>query len=141
MQLHRLLCEQFPEHSLSRNSFSKIVSETCKIYFGSVRSDICEKCEELHVSLAAVNRENEVSVVEDLEREKESHLSQAQLFYVDFEKNLPLPITNVGREYYKRQLYVRNFGIINVQTGETSIYLYSEHFGTKDPNEIISMLS
>ena len=42
MQLHRLFCEQFPEHSRSRNSFSKIVSESCKIYFGSVRSDICD---------------------------------------------------------------------------------------------------
>ncbi len=28
----------------------------------------------------------------------------------DFQKNIPLPLTNVGEEYYKRQLWIHNLG-------------------------------
>ena len=131
-----------------------MVIENCKVRFGSVRSDICETCERINVNLAAARRRNEQNDTERLEREKQSHLVQAQSFYdkigsfkstpkadtlaicMDFEKNLPLPVTNVGPEYYKRQLWLHNFGIIDVQTGDASMYVYSEHFGRKGPNEV-----
>ena len=30
---------------------------------------------------------------------------------MDYQKNLPLPLTGVGQEYFKRQLWIHNFCI------------------------------
>lgn len=58
----------------------------------------------------------------------------------DFQKNLPLPVTNVGPEYYKRQLWLHNFGIHDMKTRQGTMFMYSEHFAGKGPNEVISIL-
>ncbi len=58
----------------------------------------------------------------------------------DFQKNLPLPLTNVGPEYYKRQLWVHNFNIHNMATEAATVFMYAEHFALKSPNEVISCL-
>lgn len=57
------------------------MNENCKIYFGSVRSDICETCERLRVDLVAARRKNDTPTIARLDREKELHLSQAHSFY------------------------------------------------------------
>lgn len=157
-ELHRMFLDRFPQHSLSYSTFKNVVKGSCNVRFGSVRSDICETCEKLHVSLAAAKRKSETEAIKFLEQEKESHITQSESFYeklksckaspdpdtwaicMDFEKNLPLPVTNVGPEYYKRQLWLHNFGIIDVVSGEATMFVYSEHFGAKGPNEVISML-
>ncbi len=58
----------------------------------------------------------------------------------DFEKNLPLPLTNLGQEYYKRQLWLHNFCVHDVGSGEATMFLYAEHYANKGPNEVISCL-
>ena len=51
-----------------------------------------------------------------------------------------LRVTNVGQEYYKRQLAVHNFGIHDTKTKKATMFVCSENFAHKGPNEIISML-
>ena len=58
----------------------------------------------------------------------------------DYQKNLPLPLTNTGKEYYMRQLWMHNLGIHNLGTNEATMFVYSEHFVHKGPNEVISCL-
>ena len=78
---YRMFLRDFPEHTLSHSKFKNIVKDNCKIRFGSVRSDICEICEKIHVDLAAARRKNDTASIEALEQEKNSHLTQAQSFY------------------------------------------------------------
>ncbi len=59
----------------------------------------------------------------------------------DFQKNLPLPLTNVGAEYYKRQLWLHNFDINDLRTNQATMFLYSEHFACKGANDVISCLN
>jgi hypothetical protein len=59
---------------------------------------------------------------------------------MDFEKNLPLPLTKVSCKYYLRQLWIHNFCIHDMKTGAADVFLYSENFAGKGPNESISCL-
>ena len=58
----------------------------------------------------------------------------------DYQKNFPLPVTNVGKEYYKRQLWLHSFGVCNVASNDTTIFLSSETVSVKSPNEVISCM-
>lgn len=75
-----------------------------------------------------------------LSAHKDEAVPDTLILCMDFEKNLPPPVTNIGVEYYKQQLWIHNFGILNVRTGDASMYLYSEHSAAKGSNEVISML-
>ena len=59
---------------------------------------------------------------------------------MNFQKNLPLPLTNIGQEYYKRQLWLHNFCIHDNVNNHAWMFLYSENFAAKGPNEVISCL-
>lgn len=59
----------------------------------------------------------------------------------DYEKNLPLPVTNAQDEYYISQLWLHVFGIPNLRTHKTTMYTYTENFAQKEPNEVITCLS
>ncbi len=93
--------------------------------------------------------------------EFEKHHSESQEFYkikqkiktlvkdninvcaisLDYEKNLPLPVTNVSSEYYMRQLWIQNFCIHTFKDKSAEMYLYSEHYAGKGPNEMISFIN
>ena len=57
-----------------------------------------------------------------------------------FPKNLPLPVTNVQQENYKRQLYVHKFGINNTGSKKATMILYAEHIAGKSVDDVISNL-
>jgi len=99
--------------------------------------------------------------LKNLKKQKELHVRKGDAFYAqladitkvaeqepnkslavcfDYQKNLPLPLTNTGREYYMRQLWIHNFGVHNLATQEATMFLYGEHYGSKGPNEVISCL-
>ena len=60
---------------------------------------------------------------------------------MDFQKNLPLSLTGVSQEYYKRQLWLHNFCIHDNMHNCATMYLYAEHYAAKGPNEVISCLN
>ena len=56
-------------------------------------------------------------------------------------KNFYLPISNVSIEYYSRQLSLHNFCIHNMKNGSAAMFMYSENFSLKGPNETISFIN
>ena len=67
--------------------------------------------------------------------------SKISAISIDFEKNLLLPVTKVSCEYYMRQLWLHNFCIHDMETEKANMFLYSEHFAGKGPNEVISIIN
>ena len=59
---------------------------------------------------------------------------------MDYQKNLPLPKTGTGPEFYKRQLWLHNFCVNDCSKNESTMYMYAEHYAAKGPNEVISCL-
>ena len=139
--------------------FAKIFNFEFNIAFGYPRSDICETCEQNAVQQKEATQENDQVRVNQLQTAHNHHLRQAENFYTamsnetisaldddvaclcfDFEKNLPLPVTNVTKEFFSRQLWIHNFGVHNLRGGESAMYIYSESYCQKGPNEVISSL-
>ena len=130
------------------------------IKFGFPRSDICNKCEKFQAQIKAAESINDAILVNKLKFQHELHIKKADVFNVqineateaaklskdtaviclDFEKNLLPPLTGIGQEYYKRQLWVHNLCIHDNVNESAHMYLYAEHFAAKGPNEVISCL-
>ena len=116
------------------------MSEGCEVCFGSVRCNICETCENLHVSVAAARRRCDAT----LDQEKEFHLSQANSIYeklsahrktpdpdtlaicMDFDKNCHFLLQTVDPNIISAVsffMWVHNFGVINIQSGRAPMYI------------------
>jgi hypothetical protein len=54
---------------------------------------------------------------------------------LDYEKNLPIPVTNVSSEYYMRQLWIHTF-----KNETADMFVYSEHFSGKGPSEYVKLI-
>ena len=54
--------------------------------------------------------------------------------------NLPLPLTGVSQEYYKRQQCIHNLYIHDCVNDNAMMFLDAEHYAGKRPNEVISCL-
>ena len=59
---------------------------------------------------------------------------------IDFQKSLPLPLTGVTKEFYKRQLWIHNFCIHDCVNENATMFLCAERYVGKGPNEVISCL-
>ena len=59
---------------------------------------------------------------------------------MDYKKNLALNLIGIGQEYYKCQLWIQNLYIQDNVNDTANMYLYTEHFAAKGPNEVISCL-
>ncbi|KAK5648093.1 hypothetical protein RI129_002985 [Pyrocoelia pectoralis] len=147
IDLHRKYSEDNPEYTISYGRFLKIFNEDYNISFGYPRKDICVKLQ------------NDDQQVRELNLQKEIHIRKAEVFYTlmkekrdnpkpdemvicfDYQKNLPLPVTNIKDEYYLRQLWLHNFCINNIVTNCATMYLYTENYAGKGPNEVISCLN
>jgi hypothetical protein len=157
-KLHRLYLAEHPEQSVSYVKFYRMFTEEFNVVFGRPRSDTCETCERMQATLRCAMSAGDDRRSQELQEAHQNHLREAQVFFdllrdaktaadesalvlcMDYEKNLPLPLTNVGPEYYKRQLWVHIFGIHDVTTGQGDMFMYSEQYASKGPNEVISCL-
>jgi hypothetical protein len=150
----------YPEYDkVVSYDFFKYHFKKFNIGFGFPRSDICSECELFSVKLNSLEKPSDEHKV--LQENLDKHLSEAQKFYefqnevknlikkdntisaisMDFEKNLPLPVSKVSFEYYLRQLWLQNFCIHDMSSGQSNMFLYSEHYANKGPNEVISLLN
>lgn len=130
------------------------------ISFGCPRSDICDKCEKFVTDMKGVDLAKESTQAAELKVQHELHVWKADVFNMqineaaeagrvsgntaviamDFEKNLLLPLTGIGQEYYKWQLWVHNLCIHDCISGGAHMYLHAEHYAGKGPNDVISCL-
>ena len=117
------------------------------IKIGSPRTDICDTCECLNADI--IKAKKDTVEMARLKTVKELHVQKADAFFTqmkasralakryphdtivicfDYQKNLPLPLTNTGKEYNMRQLWMHNLSIHNLGTNEATMFVYSEHF-------------
>lgn len=164
--LFREFLQQHPEYNEDNGQvkkvkkwvFAKIFNYQYNIGFGFPRSDKCEKCETLHVKIQATDP-NSFEELLDLLSQQEEHWHNADVFYdemkkekidqlgpdehcicFDYQKNLPLPVTNVTAEYFLSQLWLYNFCIHDMKTNQSTMFLYSEHYANKGSNETTSCI-
>ena len=120
-------------------------------------------CEKQQVEIKAAELNGNEDIVKQKKLEIELHLRKADVFNLqlkeatksplvrvidgdtaviamDFQKNLPLPLTGVSQEFYKRQLWLHNFCIHDCIHENATMYLYVEHYAGNGPNEMISCL-
>ena len=165
-KMHRLFLMQHPDlTSLCKYSmYSDIFNYEFNIVFGCPRSDICDLCEMHQVAIKAAAANSNLAEKRKLEVEHQLHIRKADVFTVqinevteaaqallpdgdtavlamDYQKNLPLPLTGVSQEYYKRQLWIHNLCIHDNVTNDATMFLYAEHYAKKRPNEVISCLN
>ena len=51
---------------------------------------------------------------------------------MDYQKNMPLLLTGVSQEYYKRQLWIHNFCIHDTVQDQATMFVYAENYAGKD---------
>ena len=147
---HPELRNENGRHNVTYSFFCQIFNQEFNIAVGYPRSDLCSRCEMLNKKLAISTREQNQDE-EILKREQINHWRNAELFYeemrncstlgedflvlcFDFEKNFSLPITGLNRQYFlslASHLNLYNFGIKNLQSGETAMFFYPQNFAKK----------
>ena len=157
--MHRLFNKKYSYDQVKYWKYREVFSGMKSIKIGSPRTDICDTCECLNADI--IKAKKDTVEMARLKTVKELHMRKADAFFTqmkasrapakrypndtivicfDYQKNLPLPLTNTGKEYYMRQLWMHNLGIHNLGTNEATMFVYSEHFAHKGPNEVISCL-
>ena len=104
--------------------YNEIFNTEFNISFGYPRSDVCDTCERQQVEIKAAERDNNAAEIRRLKTANELHLRKAEVFNVqlqevtekaksqddvvvlvmDYQKNLPLPLTGISQEYYETAL-------------------------------------
>lgn len=138
------------------HTYRKIFRDHFNLSFKSPATDICSTCEQYaHLVRANINKAENVL-------QWKLHKLRAKKFYslmktsrtkcnvltvaFDLQKNLPLPKTNVGEEYYCRQLWMYNLAFVidsPKPSRQKNVFMYNwmEHQSGKGSNEICSALA
>lgn len=140
-------------------TFTNVFYSFFNLGFGNPKTDVCSTCQKFDQDIEAGGLAGEEGV-----HKKKLHELEAAKFYrklnqsglkrnvlcasFDLQQNMPLPRSNVGEAYYKRQLWLYNFGIIIHKTkvkkeatqSRKNVFLYSwlENEGGRGSNEICS---
>ena len=137
--------------------YRKIFNEEFNLSFGYPRSDTCETCDLLNVTIKATISEEDR---EEIQKELADHQEKASQGYqllrddtkaskstenhvlltFDLMQNLPVPTLTHGAMFYSRQLWVYNFGIHNATTSTASMYMWNEAIAGRGADEICSCL-
>jgi hypothetical protein len=160
--LYREFIEMYTEYDdYVHYQFFYHIFKDCNVGFGVPRSDICGTCEEFNVKIKSAIVEKSDLLENELKTSLNKHQIEADFFYklqnelkslaksdprvavisMDYEKNFFVPVTKVSTEYYSRQLSIHNFGIHNMGEEKAVMFMYSENFALKGPNETISILN
>lgn len=145
-------------------TFQDVFRTRFNLAFGHPRTDVCSTCQKFDQAIDARGPD-----AQEQKLQKNLHLLRAQKFYkslkesgsnpavlcaaFDLQQNMPLPRTNVGEAYYKRQLWLYNFGVVIHRTkkkkqksnsqNKRNIFLYSwlESDGGRGSNAICSAMT
>ncbi|KAF2902329.1 hypothetical protein ILUMI_03858 [Ignelater luminosus] len=147
--LHKEYNKRHPDSQVKYGIFYRIFTEDY---------DICTYCAKNNADLNSAKLKKYDALIKELTTSKELHLRPAHVFFdllkskkenpvnneliicFDFEKNLPLPVTNISDEYYKRQLWLHNLGINDVLSNQATMFLFTENFAHKRPNKVLTAL-
>ena len=125
--------------------YHKIFMYEFNIGFGYSRNDICNLCEKQEVDLKKAQIARNKKLQKKLKQEIKLHHQKAGVFIVqiqeadenvklcnncaviamDYQKNMPLPLTGVSQEYYKRQFWIHNVCIHDTVEDQETMFVYA----------------
>ena len=137
--------------------YRKIFNEEFNFGFGYPRSDTCEKCDLLKVSIDAAGsaddrKKFQAELAEHHEKASQGYQSlrsdtehtkddpESLVITFDLEQNLPVPTLTHSSMFYLRQLWVYNFGIHVCSDHSAMMCIWNECIAGRGSNEIVSCL-
>lgn len=131
-----------------------VFSTKFNLHFKPPAKDTCQLCDDLQNRIMNAELEEK----KKLEIEKELHLRKAQrardsmkadqkhadedtyVFTFDLQKALPFPKLSTSTAYYKRNLYVYNFGCHSFNHDKGFMYVWPETEGARGSQEVATCL-
>lgn len=156
--MHKMFIEKFPRLNVKYEFYFKYFNKNFSLRFGRPQVDTCIKCEELTVSSkrSSLGNNTKRAALGELM----IHKRRAKKFYYKFKEvtaigkeredvagitfdlmqNLPLPHISVRDVFYFRQLWVYCFGIHDLKSDTSKMYMHHEGETKKGTDEVCSML-
>ena len=161
-QMHRLYLSTYEPivdhpHSAKEWLYCKIFNEEFNLGFGYPRSDTCQMCDELTISIVNTSSEEQRSEISMKLAEHQLRASQAyqllrndtdlsksdpdlHVITFDLQQNLPVPTLTHSSMFYLRQLWVYNFGIHVCNSGSAVMCVWNECVAGRGSCEVVSCL-
>ena len=160
-EMHRLYLSQYEESTntptVKEWLYRKIFNEDFNLSFGCPRSDTCQMCDELRMSISETSSD---SLRDELCLRLAEHQLKASQGYqslqsdaelaqttsdvhtitFDLQQNLPVPTLTHSSMFYLRQLWVYNFSIHVCGSGSAVMCVWNECITGRGSSEIISCL-
>lgn len=77
---------------------------------------------------------------EEMKTKKVNKDSFRIVIAIDLQQTLPCPTLAVGQAYYKRKLWVYNFGIVDIKTNRAMMFVWNESVAGRGGSEIASCI-
>ena len=157
------MAENHPDvECVSESKYRKIFNEEFNIGFAPTKTDTCNTCDLLESNIEhydtnpspTVSREELKTTLAEhkaMAEKGQKLLSQFNAKYgedeevlaacFDLQQTLPTPKLSTSVAYYKRKLWTYNFGVFNVKTRKSSMYVWDEVTARRGSIEIASCLS
>lgn len=156
LKLYNLFKEYYLERTgeqlkLHYKTYVKIFRVRSNYSFNKPRTDVCNDCSKFEVAINPTEdeisqHEEHLKAVEEYKALKNFYLTEAAkntdylVLEFDYSQNISLPKLNVNTQYYKRQLNMYLFNVHNHNTGDSSMYLFTENQANKNPNSVASFI-
>lgn len=153
-ELYVTECEKENVLPVKEKYYYNVFSKKFNLHFKQPSKDTCQTCDALKIKSQSSDGEG----IKTAEIEKESHLEEAErarsqmaadrmatsekifVFSFDLEKALPFPKLTTSIAYYKRNLYVYNFGCHEFSKNVSHMFIWPETEGSRGSQEISSCL-
>lgn len=153
-ELYVTECEKENVLPVKEKYYYNVFSKKFNLHFKQPSKDTCQTCDALKIKSQSSDGEG----IKTAEIEKESHLEEAErarsqmaadrmatsekifVFSFDLEKALPFPKLTTSIAYYKRNLYVYNFGCHEFSKNVSHMFVWPETEGSRGSQEISSCL-
>lgn len=147
-------CGENDKIPVKEKMYYHVFSTQFNLHFKPPLKDTCQFCDSQNNKLASASEQEKVAI----EREKELHLRKAEkareclkqdkekcsddyfVFTFDLQKALAFPKLTTSTAYYKRNLYVYNFGCHVFNTNKAFMYVWPETEGSRGSQEIAACL-
>lgn len=142
------------EMMVTERFYRSIFSEKYNIGFEPPKKDVCSTCGKLETQLSHKKEMGEdTSATEEELRVHQTRYRRAReemktmkvskdpfriVIAIDLQQTLPCPRLAVGQAYYKRKLWVYNFGIVDVKTNRAMMFVWDESVAGRGSSEIAS---
>lgn len=153
--LYKQKCESENKNPVKEKYYYQVFSQKFNLHFKPPSKDSCSNCDKLFQKISAETDERKTA---DLKAERELHLRRAEQAraelkkdaaeasqdkYVctfDLQKALPFPKLTTSIAYYKRNLYVYNFGIHCFNNNTAYMHVWDETNGGRGSEDLVSCL-